>query len=83
MCLRNVVYLKPALGEFGSFEEIKNADLAYYAHINIDVLKISAQELDSRKHGEFDLIFSNNVIEHIPDLSSTFSAMTSVLEKNG
>jgi len=79
----NVVALEPALGGFSEFEKIKNAVLAHYAHIKLDVLRISAQDLDSKKYGEFDLIFSNNVIEHIPDLSLTFSAMSSVLSQHG
>ena len=79
----HVVALEPALGGFSVFEEIKNAVLAYYSHIDLAVLSISAKDLDRRKHGEFDLIYSNNVIEHIPDLTSTFSAMTSVLSEKG
>lgn len=79
----HVVGLEPALGGFSDFAKIKNAVLAYYSDIAIDILSISAQELDGQKHGEFDLIYSNNVIEHIPDLCPTFSAMTGVLSKNG
>jgi len=79
----DVVALEPALGGFSNFEKIKNAVLACYSHIELDVLRISAQDLALQKCGEFDLIFSNNVIEHISDLPSTFSAMTSVLSKNG
>ena len=79
----HVVALEPVLGGFSVFEEIKNAVLAYYSHIDLAVLRISAKDLDPRKHREFDLIYSNNVIEHIPDLPSTFSAMTSVLSEKG
>ena len=79
----HVVALEPALGGFSDFEKIKNSVLAYYSHIAIDVLRISAQDLDPQKHGVFDLIYSNNVLEHIPELSSTFSAMTSVLSPKG
>ena len=79
----NVVALEPALGGFSDFEKIKNAVLACYYHIELEVFSISAQDLSRQKYGEFHLIYSNNVIEHIPDLSSAFSAMTSVLSQNG
>lgn len=79
----NVVALEPALGGFSGFEKIKNAVLACYCHIELEVFSISAQDLHRQKYGEFNLIYSNNVIEHIPDLSSAFSAMTSVLSQNG
>jgi len=79
----DVVALEPALGGFSDFEKIKNAVLGYYSHIALDVLRISAQDLGIHENGEFDLIYSNNVIEHIPELSSTFSAMTNVLSENG
>jgi 2-polyprenyl-3-methyl-5-hydroxy-6-metoxy-1,4-benzoquinol methylase len=46
-------------------------------------LEIAAHELDPEKHGKFDLIFSTNVLEHIPDLSAAFSGMTSVLAARG
>lgn len=32
---------------------------------------------------KFDIIFSNNVIEHIPDLELTFKSLKSVLKKDG
>ncbi|TFG60213.1 MAG: methyltransferase domain-containing protein, partial [Nitrospirales bacterium] len=79
----HVIALEPALGGFSVFEEIKNAVLDYYSHIDLAALRISAKDLDPRKHSEFDLIYSNNVIEHIPDLTSTFSAMNSVLSGKG
>jgi 2-polyprenyl-3-methyl-5-hydroxy-6-metoxy-1,4-benzoquinol methylase len=79
----NVIALEPALGGFSNFEKIKNAVLGYYSHIDLDVLRIPAQDLNSQNHGMFDLIYSNNVIEHIPDLRQTFSAMTNVLAKDG
>ena len=79
----NIVALEPARGGFSDFEKISNAVLVHFDYIELTVLRISAQDLDSKKHGEFDLIFSNNVMEHIPDLSSTFSAMTNVLSQQG
>jgi SAM-dependent methyltransferase len=47
------------------------------------LLDMSVVDLDPGRHGRFDLVFSINVLEHIPDLEGTFSAMASVLEPRG
>jgi 2-polyprenyl-3-methyl-5-hydroxy-6-metoxy-1,4-benzoquinol methylase len=46
-------------------------------------LRIGAEDLDPRKHGLFDLIYSTNVLEHIPNLDSAFKGMASVLAPGG
>lgn len=50
-------------------------DLAY--------LSLGAEELRPADHGQFDVIFSVNVLEHIPDLDSAIEAMCCVLKPNG
>ena len=47
------------------------------------LLDMSVVDLDPGKHGRFDLVFSINVLEHIPDLEGAFRAMASVLEPHG
>lgn len=47
------------------------------------ILKIGAEALDPDKHGYFDLIYSTNVLEHIPDLDAAFAGMASVMATGG
>ena len=46
-------------------------------------LTIGAEQLDPAVHGQFDLIYSVNVLEHIPDLDGAFRGMRSVLAPGG
>ena len=50
-------------------------DLAYHS--------LGAEELRREDHGSFDVIFSVNVLEHIPDLQSAVDAMCRVLKPGG
>ena len=75
----NIVALDPAEGGFDFFGKIRHEILQCYENINLEVLDIPADKLCTEKNGEFDFIFSNNVIEHIPNLNKTFSSMTSVM----
>jgi len=47
------------------------------------LISVRASGLQPTKHGEFDLIYSVNVLEHIDDLAQTFAAMASVLAPGG
>ncbi len=79
----NITALEPALGGFGLFDVARQAILRHYRDIPLVVLDCPAQQLNRRMHGEFDLIFSNNVIEHIPDWQAALAAMNSVLAQGG
>jgi 2-polyprenyl-3-methyl-5-hydroxy-6-metoxy-1,4-benzoquinol methylase len=50
---------------------------------DFDLTRASITELSPRTHGLFDLIFSVNVLEHIPPIREGFQAMASVLSPNG
>jgi len=78
-----VIALEPALGGYGLFDQTKDAIREHFSNISLEVLTAPAQELTVNEHGSFDLIFSNNVMEHIPDWASAISAMASVLSKDG
>jgi 2-polyprenyl-3-methyl-5-hydroxy-6-metoxy-1,4-benzoquinol methylase len=78
-----VTALEPALGGFGVFEQAKNAIIAHFSDTQLRVLTEPAQQLNPDEHGKFDLIFSNNVMEHIPDWRSAMRAMVSVLREDG
>lgn len=48
-----------------------------------EFLTIGAGELDAEVHGTFEVIFSNNVLEHIDDLSGALAAMRGVMARDG
>jgi SAM-dependent methyltransferase len=78
----NITALEPASGGFNLFNEIKNIILEYFSHLSLPVLELSAEEL-THTHGQFDLIFSSNVIEHIPELNKALDSMLHVLAPGG
>ena len=78
-----ITALEPAIGGFGMFEQLKNAILKHHAALQLEVITVPAQQLNRKQYGQFDLIFSNNVIEHIPDWQAALAAMTSVLSGQG
>jgi SAM-dependent methyltransferase len=43
------------------------------------VLAASVTELDPRRHGRFDLVYSVNVLEHVDDLERAFAAIGAVM----
>ncbi len=78
-----IIALEPALGGYGIFEETKAAILEHFSGLQLDVLTVPAQQLNPDIHGVFDLVFSNNVIEHIPDWKGALNAMMDILSSNG
>lgn len=79
----DVTALEPAMGGFGMFESLKAKILHHYESIELTVLEKPAQQLDAGTDGHFDLIFSNNVLEHIPDWPAALDAMAAVLSPDG
>ncbi|MDX8404590.1 MAG: methyltransferase domain-containing protein [Mariprofundus sp.] len=79
----NITALEPAIGGFDLFAQIKQAILEHYSQIALPVLDIPVQQLCSDNDGCFDLVFSNNVIEHIPGWPAAFDAMSRVLSADG
>ncbi len=78
-----ITSLEPAIGGFGMFEQLKNAILEHHAALQLKVITMPAQQLNGKQHGQFDLIFSSNVIEHIPNWQAALTAMASVLSEHG
>jgi len=79
----NIVALEPALGGFELFDVAKNVIADHFSESDLPILECTAQALDDVEHGQFDLIFSNNVLEHIPEWEQALAAMRGVLTTNG
>jgi 2-polyprenyl-3-methyl-5-hydroxy-6-metoxy-1,4-benzoquinol methylase len=82
-CGVDVMAIEPG---FGGFDEnavigvclrdwLKVTDVAYES--------MGAAELRPDKHGMFDVLFSVNVLEHIPDLEAAITGMCGVLRPGG
>lgn len=79
----SITALEPAMGGYSLFEKLKNIILEHHSELKLKVITQPAQQLDSAQHGHFDLVFSNNVIEHIPDWPAAMTAMVEVLSAQG
>jgi len=78
-----ITALEPAIGGFGLFEQLKTTLLAHHAEIALTVLDKPAQSLNPKSDGYYELIYSNNVIEHIPDWPEAMNAMVTILHTDG
>jgi len=79
----DIVALEPALAGHELFEQAKQSILAHFSDIPLQALDCPAQQLEASAHGSFDLVFSNNVMEHIPGWERALQAMIGVLGENG
>jgi len=78
----NIVALEPSTSGFDFFREIREAVLQE-SSADTPEFPIRAEELNSGQHGEFQFIFSINVLEHIGDLAAAFDGMARVLAPTG
>jgi 2-polyprenyl-3-methyl-5-hydroxy-6-metoxy-1,4-benzoquinol methylase len=79
----DITALDPSMGGFEAHERVAASIRQWFRAEDVPFLRITAADLDPAKHGRFDLIFSVNVLEHIPDLEAAFRGMVSVLANNG
>jgi len=79
----DITALEPAMGGFGIFDILRRAILEHYSDLDLSVLVIPASDLNANEHADFDLIFSSNVIEHIPDWQGALCSMLDVLSQHG
>jgi len=79
----HIVALEPALGGFELFDAAKRVIAEHFAAIPLEILDCTAQQLQPDAHGYFDLIFSNNVLEHIPEWQQALLAMRAILNEHG
>ncbi len=79
----DIVALEPALAGFDFFTILQKNIIGRYNDSNLSVLRYPAAELQEKRVGKFDLIFSFNVIEHIPSPFETLRILLSVLDEHG
>ncbi|MEJ1931457.1 class I SAM-dependent methyltransferase [Nostoc sp. NIES-2111] len=79
----DIVALEPGANGFSQSALIGSALRDYVGARDLTILDKPASGLNPQKDGTFDLIFSVNVLEHIPDLEDNFDGMLSVLSPLG
>lgn len=79
-CGYDVVELEPV---GAGFEFIGAARAALGHDQRSNHLNIGVEALDATLHGRFDLIYSQNVLEHVPDWQVALDASMSVLASDG
>ena len=79
----SIVLLEPGAGGFDENRRLVDAALEWLQASDALLLSIRAEDLDPQQHGEFDVIYSVNVLEHIPRLETAFEAMSRVLAPGG
>jgi 2-polyprenyl-3-methyl-5-hydroxy-6-metoxy-1,4-benzoquinol methylase len=77
----NIVGLEPVRNSYEGFDPIR---LGLEAEgCDLELLHLQAEELDPAGLGQFDFIFSVNVIEHFQPLESNLDGMAGVLSPGG
>jgi 2-polyprenyl-3-methyl-5-hydroxy-6-metoxy-1,4-benzoquinol methylase len=79
----DVVPIEPGRGGFDANAQIGACLRDWLKVRDMTYLSLTAEELRPDRHGLFDVIFSVNVLEHIPDLGSAIGGMCSVLKPGG
>lgn len=80
---RDITSLEPGIQGFEMYREIAKQ---VHRFLNLDVsghLSIPIEDLNVREHGEFDFIFSINVLEHVDDIHHCLSVLSSLLPSDG
>ncbi|MBU2971733.1 class I SAM-dependent methyltransferase [Pseudoalteromonas sp. C2R02] len=78
-----VTALEPFSGGFDLFSTAQKIVLEHYSYLKLSVINIEADKLTKEHNGTFDLIFSNNVIEHMKPLTANLLGMKTVLDEKG
>ena len=77
-----VTMLEPGAGGFDTNLRLQESVLTWL-DAGLDNLTIGAEDLTPSKHGQFDVVFSVNVLEHIPQWEAALTGMLSVLAGDG
>jgi 2-polyprenyl-3-methyl-5-hydroxy-6-metoxy-1,4-benzoquinol methylase len=78
-----VVAIEPGLGGFDQNALIGQCLRDWIDESDYPYLSLGAADLRSEVHGLFDVQFSVNVLEHIPDLEAAIAAMCRLLKPSG
>jgi SAM-dependent methyltransferase len=79
----DITALEPGLGGFSFSAALAKAVQKCPEFATLKRLDIPADCLSKKLHGEFDFIYSVNVLEHIPELEIALKGMAGVLAPNG
>lgn len=80
----DITGIEPGASGFGFMPAIGRAILSLEPALPADHWRIcGAEALDPAVFGSFDVIYSTNVLEHIPDLPGAFRGMAAVLASQG
>ena len=79
----SITLLEPGAGGFDHNRRLLDAVLEWLDACDTRILPIGAEALNPSEHGRFDVIYSVNVLEHIPHVERALSAMAGVLAPDG
>ncbi|MBV9509027.1 MAG: class I SAM-dependent methyltransferase [Caulobacteraceae bacterium] len=79
----DITALEPGANGFNDNARLGAAVRTWLGAEKLSVLDIEVASLVPELHGRFDIIFSMNVLEHIPDLPGAMAAMERVLAEDG
>lgn len=79
----SITLLEPGAGGFDHNRRLLDAVLEWLGASDMRILPIGAEALNPSQHGRFDVIYSINVLEHIPQVERALAAMLSVLAPDG
>ena len=78
-----ITALEPTLSGFDFFAVFQKVIVENLQEIDLSILRYPAQDLQEKRVGRFDLIFSFNVIEHIPNPCATLTVLLDSLTPSG
>lgn len=78
----DICLLEPGAGGFSANAKLLAAVREWF-QTDVPLIDAPAQALDPVRHGSFDVIFSINVLEHIPELEAALDAILGVLAPGG
>lgn len=79
----NITAEEPALAGFDLFSSAKLLIMEHYQSLELAVIDRPASKLSLSVDGEFDLIYSNNVLEHVSDIEQSFTALCALTSRAG
>ncbi len=79
----DAIALEPGGIGFDEVADVGQALRSWLGESATSIIDVPVERLSPEIQGKFDLIFSVNVVEHLPDLDAAFASMAAVLAPNG